>query len=134
MYQDWLNLSPLSFQLVMRVHYSSNYENAFWDGSAMTFGDGFSRFYPLVDVNVSAHEVSHGFTDQNSDLIYSGMSGGINEAFSDIAGKRQSITGRDRLIGKSVEISTKTVVHYGTLKHHPMMAFRLIMLISITAG
>ncbi|SKA63279.1 Zn-dependent metalloprotease [Enterovibrio nigricans DSM 22720] len=87
MYQDWLNLSPLSFQLVMRVHYSSNYENAFWDGSAMTFGDGFSRFYPLVDVNVSAHEVSHGFTDQNSDLIYSGMSGGINEAFSDIAGE-----------------------------------------------
>ncbi|WP_269748209.1 M4 family metallopeptidase [Enterovibrio coralii] len=87
MYKDWLNLSPLSFQLVMRVHYGNNYENAFWNGSSMTFGDGYTRFYPLVDVNVSAHEVSHGFTDQNSDLIYSGMSGGINEAFSDIAGE-----------------------------------------------
>ncbi|MBV7298444.1 M4 family metallopeptidase [Enterovibrio paralichthyis] len=87
MYQDWLGFAPLNFQLVMRVHYSSNYENAFWNGSSMTFGDGYTRFFPLVDVNVSAHEVSHGFTDQNSDLIYSGMSGGINEAFSDIAGE-----------------------------------------------
>ncbi len=55
--------------------------------SAMTFGDGASTFYPLVDINVSAHEVSHGFTEQNSGLIYSGMSGGMNEAFSDIAGE-----------------------------------------------
>ncbi|WP_407333504.1 M4 family metallopeptidase [Enterovibrio sp. 27052020O] len=87
MYNDWLSMAPLSFQLVMRVHYGNNYENAFWNGASMTFGDGYSTFYPLVDVNVSAHEVSHGFTDQNSDLIYSGMSGGINEAFSDIAGE-----------------------------------------------
>ncbi|TKF36909.1 zinc-dependent metalloprotease [Enterovibrio norvegicus] len=87
MFNDWLGLSPLTGQLVMRVHYGNNYENAFWNGSSMTFGDGYSRFYPLVDINVSAHEVSHGFTDQNSDLIYSNMSGGINEAFSDIAGE-----------------------------------------------
>ncbi|KJR39930.1 hemagglutinin [Vibrio navarrensis] len=87
MYQDWMNTAPLTFKLTMRVHYSSSYENAFWDGSAMTFGDGASTFYPLVDINVSAHEVSHGFTEQNSGLIYSGMSGGMNEAFSDIAGE-----------------------------------------------
>ncbi|MGF1768328.1 M4 family metallopeptidase [Enterovibrio makurazakiensis] len=87
MYNDWLSMAPLTFQLVMRVHYSNNYENAFWNGSSMTFGDGYSTFYPLVDVNVSAHEVSHGFTSQNSNLIYSGMSGGINESFSDIAGE-----------------------------------------------
>ncbi|ODA35592.1 Vibriolysin, extracellular zinc protease [Veronia pacifica] len=87
MYQDWFSVAPLSFKLVMRVHYGNNYENAFWNGSSMTFGDGGSSFYPLVDVNVSAHEVSHGFTEQNSDLDYYGMSGGINEAFSDIAGE-----------------------------------------------
>ncbi|HBC3368735.1 TPA: M4 family metallopeptidase [Vibrio vulnificus] len=87
MYKDWMNTAPLTFKLTMRVHYSSNYENAFWDGSAMTFGDGASTFYPLVDINVSAHEVSHGFTEQNSGLIYSNMSGGMNEAFSDIAGE-----------------------------------------------
>ncbi|ENM5853714.1 M4 family metallopeptidase [Vibrio mimicus] len=87
MYQQWLNTSPLTFQLTMRVHYGSNYENAFWDGRAMTFGDGNTRFYPLVDINVSAHEVSHGFTEQNSGLVYKDMSGGINEAYSDIAGE-----------------------------------------------
>lgn len=87
MYNDWVGSPPLSFQLKMRVHYSSNYENAFWDGSAMTFGDGQSTFYPLVSLDVSAHEVSHGFTEQNSGLIYSGKSGGLNEAFSDMAGE-----------------------------------------------
>ncbi|CAM3905578.1 Neutral protease precursor [Vibrio aerogenes CECT 7868] len=87
MYRDWVNTSPLSFKLVMRVHYGRNYENAFWDGRTMNFGDGGSSLYPLVDINVSAHEVSHGFTEQNSNLVYSGQSGGINEAFSDIAGE-----------------------------------------------
>lgn len=87
MYQEWMNTSPLTFQLTMRVHYGSNYENAFWNGSSMTFGDGKSTFYPLVDINVSAHEVSHGFTEQNSGLVYANMSGGMNEAYSDIAGE-----------------------------------------------
>ncbi|MCB1048991.1 MAG: M4 family metallopeptidase [Acidobacteria bacterium] len=87
MYNQWYGVAPLTFQLQMRVHYSSNYENAFWNGSAMTFGDGASTFYPLVSLDVSAHEVSHGFTEQNSNLAYSGQSGGINEAFSDMAGE-----------------------------------------------
>ncbi|MEW7866820.1 M4 family metallopeptidase [Aeromonas diversa] len=87
MYRDWYNTAPLSFKLKMRVHYSKNYENAFWDGSQMTFGDGATTFYPLVSLDVAAHEVSHGFTEQNSGLVYSGQSGGINEAFSDMAGE-----------------------------------------------
>ena len=87
MFSDWFNTAPLTFQLKMRVHYSNNYENAFWDGSAMTFGDGASTFYPLVSLDVSAHEVSHGFTEQNSGLIYSGKPGGLNEAFSDMSGE-----------------------------------------------
>ena len=82
MYNDWIGTPPLTFQLSMRVHYSNNYENAFWNGSSMTFGDGASRFYPLVSLDVSSHEVSHGFTEQNSNLVYSGRSGGLNEAFS----------------------------------------------------
>jgi len=87
MYSDWYGVPVLTFQLMMRVHYSTNYENAFWDGSSMTFGDGYTTFYPLVCLDVSAHEVSHGFTEQNSNLTYSGQSGGINEAFSDMAGE-----------------------------------------------
>jgi vibriolysin len=87
MYKDWYNTAPLTFQLEMRVHYGRSYENAFWDGRAMSFGDGASYFHPLVSLDVSAHEVSHGFTEQNSGLEYSAQSGGINEAFSDMAGE-----------------------------------------------
>ncbi|WMW82066.1 M4 family metallopeptidase [Undibacterium cyanobacteriorum] len=87
MYQDWLGIRPISQKLVMKVHYGSSYENAFWDGSAMSYGDGATTFYPLVSLDVTSHEVSHGFTEQNSGLVYSGMSGGMNEAFSDIAGE-----------------------------------------------
>jgi len=87
MYGAYVGVPPLTFQLTMRVHYSTMYENAFWNGSSMTFGDGYTTFYPLVSLDVSAHEVSHGFTEQNSGLVYSGQSGGINEAFSDMAGE-----------------------------------------------
>lgn len=87
MYSDWYDTAPLTFQLTMRVHYGNSYENAFWDGSAMTFGDGATTFYPLVSLDVSAHEVSHGFTEQNSNLVYANQSGGMNEAFSDMAGE-----------------------------------------------
>ncbi|WP_193164348.1 M4 family metallopeptidase [Microbulbifer hainanensis] len=87
MYNDWYNTAPLTQKLRMRVHYGNSYENAFWDGTQMTFGDGGSTFYPLVSLDVSAHEVSHGFTEQNSGLQYSAQPGGINEAFSDMAGE-----------------------------------------------
>ncbi|WP_205859080.1 M4 family metallopeptidase [Pleionea sediminis] len=87
MYREWYDDAPLPFQLSMKVHYGTNHENAYWTGDSMLFGDGQSMFYPLVDINVSVHEISHGFTDFNSDLIYSGESGGMNEAFSDIAGE-----------------------------------------------
>ena len=87
MYQQYLSMRPIKQTLLMKVHYSRNYENAFWDGSAMNFGDGATTFYPLVSADVSGHEVSHGFTEQNSALQYRGQSGGINEAFSDMAGE-----------------------------------------------
>ena len=87
MYDYWFNITPLPFQQVLGVHYGNNFENAFWDGSEAIFGDGASYFYPLVGLNVVSHEISHGFTEQNSDLIYDGQSGGINEAFSDMAGE-----------------------------------------------
>ncbi|NQZ08199.1 MAG: M4 family metallopeptidase [Algicola sp.] len=87
MYADYVGAAPISQKLQMRVHYGSNYENATWNGTAMSFGDGATTFHPLVSLDVSAHEVSHGYTQQNSNLEYSGMSGGMNEAFSDMAGE-----------------------------------------------
>jgi Zn-dependent metalloprotease len=71
----------------IRVHYSSNYDNAFWDDSCfcMTFGDG-SSFTTLTSMDVAGHEMSHGVCATTADLIYSGESGGLNEANSDIHG------------------------------------------------
>ncbi|VEB39496.1 zinc metalloprotease ProA [Legionella cherrii] len=91
MYHDWYDTNALSnadgsaMQLVMRVHYGEGYENAYWDGQQMTFGDGDTMMYPLVSLGVAAHEISHGFTEQHSNLEYYGQSGGMNEAFSDMA-------------------------------------------------
>jgi pseudolysin/vibriolysin len=89
MYNAYIGVNALSFQLVMRVHYKTSYENAFWDGSTMNFGDGASTFYPLVSADVGGHEVSHGFTEQHSNLCYDAGSqcGGMNEAFSDMGGE-----------------------------------------------
>ncbi|PWR16679.1 peptidase M4 family protein [Micromonospora sicca] len=71
-----------------RVHYGSNYVNAFWDGSQMTYGDGSSNSRPLVALDVAGHEMSHGVTENvvPGGLTYSGESGGLNEATSDIFG------------------------------------------------
>jgi vibriolysin len=105
MYNEWVGVAPLQNQLQMRVHYGNDYENAFWNGTSMTFGDGHTKFYPLVSLDVSAHEVSHGFTEQHSGLIYSEMSGGINESFSDIAGEaaeQHSKGTNDFLVGADI--------------------------------
>ncbi|MEW1911421.1 M4 family metallopeptidase [Kitasatospora sp. NPDC085895] len=72
-----------------RVHYGSNYNNAFWQDSCfcMTYGDGDgSTFGPLVSLDVAGHEMSHGVTSRSAKLNYSGESGGLNEATSDIMG------------------------------------------------
>jgi pseudolysin len=61
------------------------YDNAAWDGRKMIFGDGDTMFYPLTSLGVGAHEISHGFTEQHSNLVYENQSGGMNESFSDMA-------------------------------------------------
>ncbi|MCW2798148.1 M4 family metallopeptidase [Nocardioides sp.] len=70
-----------------RTHYGSGYVNAFWDGKKMTYGDGDGVNYgPLVSLDVAGHEMSHGVTENTAKLAYSGESGGLNEATSDIFG------------------------------------------------
>ena len=112
MYQSYTGAAPLTIQLLMKVHYQSNYENAFWDGSAMYFGDGASTFYPLVSLDVTSHEISHGYTEQNSGLQYTGMAGGMNEAYSDIAGEAAEYFDRgtaDFLVGADIMKSTGSI-------------------------
>ncbi|GIH03108.1 zinc metalloprotease [Rhizocola hellebori] len=71
-----------------RVHYGASYVNAFWDGAQMTYGDGSGNAKPLVALDVAGHEMSHGVTENvvSGGLTYSGESGGLNEATSDIFG------------------------------------------------
>jgi Zn-dependent metalloprotease len=70
------------------VHYGIDYDNAFWDGSRMVFGDGdgevFRRF--TLSLSVIGHELAHGVTQFSSPLEYSGQSGALNESVSDVFG------------------------------------------------
>ncbi|MBF6024229.1 M4 family metallopeptidase [Lysobacter niastensis] len=71
------------------IHYFINYVNAFWSDECfcMAFGDGDgTSIRPLVTIDIIGHEVSHGVTASTAGLIYSGESGGLNEATSDIFG------------------------------------------------
>lgn len=89
LYKYWYHLPALSnpdgkeMRLIMNVH-EPRLDNAYWDGESMTFGDG-DILYPLTSLGIAAHEISHGFTEQHSNLEYIGESGGMNEAFSDMA-------------------------------------------------
>ncbi|MFD7584052.1 M4 family metallopeptidase [Kitasatospora sp. NPDC059811] len=71
-----------------RVHAGSNYTNAFWSDkcSCMTYGDGPGNARPLTELDVAAHEMIHGLTSATAGLEYTGESGGLNEATSDIFG------------------------------------------------
>ncbi len=75
--------------LISSVHYSNNYCNAYWNGTQMVYGDGDAsqNCAPLARaVDVTAHELTHAVTENESGLVYSGESGGMNEAMSDIFG------------------------------------------------
>lgn len=92
-YRDWYGVPALvkedgqtPMKLIMRVHYGRNFDNAFWDGEQMTFGDGGALFYPLTSLDVAAHEISHGFTSQHSNIhLYEPQMAALHEAFSDEA-------------------------------------------------
>ncbi|MFZ9521438.1 MAG: M4 family metallopeptidase [Silvanigrellaceae bacterium] len=74
---------------VSRVHFDNSLNNAFWSDQCfcMTYGDGDGQvFSPLTSLDVAGHEMTHGITSNSAGLIYSGESGGLNEATSDIFG------------------------------------------------
>ncbi len=85
--------------IILNVHFGTNYNNAFWDGDELTFGDGdgtiFVNFAKSLDV--VAHEFAHGVTQFTADLDYYGQSGALNESFSDVFGSAitQQALGQD---------------------------------------
>ncbi|WP_238995482.1 M4 family metallopeptidase [Streptomyces cyaneogriseus] len=96
-----------------RVHYGNNYVNAFWSDSCfcMTYGDGSGNVNPLTSIDVAAHEMTHGLTSVTARLVYSGESGGLNEATSDIFGStvefyaNNSSDVGDYLIGEEINLN-----------------------------
>lgn len=74
--------------LIATVHFNRSYDNAFWNGEQMVFGDGdgklFNRFTRSLDV--IGHELTHGVTQDEAQLRYSGQSGALNESLSDVFG------------------------------------------------
>ncbi|MFC5216398.1 M4 family metallopeptidase [Streptomyces coerulescens] len=96
-----------------RVHYGNNYVNAFWSDSCfcMTYGDGSGNANPLTSIDVAGHEMTHGVTSNTAGLIYSGESGGLNEATSDIFGSTVEFYANnasdvgDYLIGEEININ-----------------------------
>jgi Zn-dependent metalloprotease len=115
-YEQVLNRNSVDGQgleLVSSVHFETDYDNAFWDGSQMVYGDGdgqmFKRGGFTECLDVIAHELTHGVTQFTAGLRYRTQSGALNESFSDVFGSlvRQRSLGQtadqaDWLIGEGI--------------------------------
>jgi Zn-dependent metalloprotease len=73
-------------EMVSTVHYGIDYDNAFWNGEQMVYGDGDGRLFLSFTgpLDVTAHELVHGITQYTADLAYYGQSGALNESVSDV--------------------------------------------------
>jgi Zn-dependent metalloprotease len=98
-------------EIVSSVHYGVGFDNAFWQGSQMVYGDGSGRIFQVgaftKAIDVIAHELTHGVTQFSAGLIYSKDSGALNEHFSDALGslvkqysKNQTADQADWLLGE----------------------------------
>jgi Zn-dependent metalloprotease len=105
------SIDDRGMRLDSTVHYDVEYNNAFWDGRQMVYGDGdgqiFERF--TIALDVIAHELAHGVTQFEAGLVYRDQPGALNEHFSDVFGslvkqyaKKQTALKADWLIGKGL--------------------------------
>jgi Zn-dependent metalloprotease len=105
------SIDDKGLRLDSTVHYGVKYDNAFWNGDQMVYGDGdgevFQRFTKCIDV--IGHELTHGVTQYEAGLQYFGESGALNESFSDVFGslvkqwvKKQTAQEADWIIGEGI--------------------------------
>ncbi|MDE8557109.1 M4 family metallopeptidase [Pantoea vagans] len=105
------SLDGQGLKLLGTVHYGEKYQNAFWNGQQMVFGDGdgeiFNRF--TIAIDVVAHELAHGVTENEAGLIYFEQAGALNESLSDVFGslvkqfsKKQRADEADWIIGEGL--------------------------------
>src|SRR4051812_28674614 len=109
------SLDDRGMRLVGTVHYSQQYDNAFFDGQQMVFGDGDGEFFNrfTISLDVIGHELTHGVTQFTSALEYQDQSGALNESMSDVFGSLvkqralgQDAAGADWLIGAGIFTSS----------------------------
>jgi len=122
--------------VVATVHYERNYDNAFWDGRQLVFGDGdgrvFGRFTRPIDV--LGHELGHAVTEHSAGLVYHGQPGALNESISDVVGAlvkqrqlRQTAEEADWLIGAGMFLpgiqarGLRDMLHPGTAYDDPLL-------------
>ncbi|MCL3818230.1 M4 family metallopeptidase [Aeromicrobium wangtongii] len=95
---DRASVDGAGLPLLATVHYGRDYDNAFWDGDQMVFGDGdgqvFGRF--TASLSVIGHELAHGVTQYTANLTYQGQSGALNESLSDVFGALVEQHARDQ--------------------------------------
>ncbi|MBB5642841.1 M4 family metallopeptidase [Cryobacterium roopkundense] len=119
-YRDVLERNSLDnagMELISSVHYGVGFDNAFWDGSQMVYGDGSGRIFQAGGltraIDVIAHELTHGVTEFTAGLVYSKQSGALNESFSDVFGSlvkqynlKQTAADATWLIGEGILVPT----------------------------
>ncbi|MDD0857062.1 M4 family metallopeptidase [Arthrobacter alpinus] len=124
------SLDDAGLELISSVHYGVAFDNAFWDGTQMVYGDGSGRIFQIGGltraVDVIAHELTHGITELTAALIYSKQPGALNESFSDVFGSlvkqftlNQTAADADWLIGEGIlvpELGTalRSMINPGT--------------------
>ena len=128
--------------LVSVVHFLKGYDNAFWNGERMVYGDGdedlpaanriFNRF--TIAIDIIAHELTHGVTQYEANLVYKNQSGALNESFSDVFGSlvkqrvnNQTAAQADWLIGEGLFTSKvnaqgiRSMINPGTAYNDPLI-------------
>jgi Zn-dependent metalloprotease len=133
---NWNSIDNNGLDIILNVHYSKKYNNAFWDGSQMTFGDGdgviFVDFTKSLDV--AGHEMSHGVVQYTANLVYSGQSGALNEHYADAMGIAikqyalgQTAQTSDWLVGADIMgpqlqgMAIRSMKAPGTAYNHPLL-------------
>jgi Zn-dependent metalloprotease len=105
------SIDDRGLRLVASVHYDQNYDNAFWDGQQMVFGDGDGKLFVgfTKAIDVIGHELTHGVTQYTANLDYHKQPGALNESFSDVFGSlvkqyhaKEDAKSADWLIGEGI--------------------------------
>ena len=127
------SVDNLGMTIQQYVHYDKKYDNAFWDGRRMIYGDGDGKIFGTFtgDIDIIGHELTHGVTQYEVNLDYHVQAGALNKSFSDVFGimikqraLNQDVTQSDWLIGENVllgdEYAIRSLKEPGTAyKNHP---------------